>query len=106
MDLIVSPIFADLRMRRALLDIQSIISSCLVNTSSLDFAKAFYERFIGSTIEFTLNYLRTNHSWYFEFFRKLFGAKINTKMEQLSLLDSNEFREYKRYMIYLFKKES
>ena len=73
---------------------------------TLDFAKAFYERFIGSTIEFTLNYLRTNHSWYFEFFRKLFGAKINTKMEQLSLLDSNEFREYKRYMIYLFKKES
>ena len=73
---------------------------------TLDFAKAFYERFIDTTIEFTLNYIRTKHSWYFEFFRRLFGAKINTKMEQLSLLDSNEFRKYKRYMIYLFKKES
>jgi len=29
---------------------------------------------------------------------------VNDKMKQLSLLDSSDFKKYKRYMIYLFQK--
>jgi len=38
--------------------------------------------------------------------KKAFGKRVNEKMKQLSLLDSNEFRKYKRYMIFLFQKVS
>ena len=39
-------------------------------------------------------------------FKKLVGSKFNKKKEQLKLINSNEFRKYRKYMIFLFQKEN
>ena len=41
---------------------------------------------------------------YLKVIKKAFGKKVNDKMNQLSLLNSSDFKKYKRYMIYLFQK--
>ncbi len=71
---------------------------------TLDGAKAFMERFIYPTMDFTSNYMDKNHPFVLKVIKKAFGKKVNDKMKQLSLMDSDEFRKYKRYMIYLFQK--
>ena len=71
---------------------------------TLDSAKAFMERYIYPTVEFSSNYMDKNHSFIMRILKKAFGKRVNEKMKQLSLLDSNEFRKYKRYMIFLFQK--
>ena len=71
---------------------------------TLDGAKAFMERFIYPTMDFTTNYMDKNHPFILRVIKKAFGKKVNDKMKQLSLMESDEFRKYKRYMIYLFQK--
>ena len=71
---------------------------------TLDSAKAFMERYIYPTVEFSSNYMDNNYSFIMKILKKAFGKRVNEKMKQLSLLDSNEFRKYKRYMIFLFQK--
>ena len=73
---------------------------------TLDSAKAFMERYIYPTVEFSSNYMDKNYSFIMKILKKSFGKRVNGKMKQLSLLDSNEFRKYKRYMIFLFQKVS
>jgi len=73
---------------------------------TLDSAKAFMERYIYPTVEFSSNYMDKNYSFIMKILKKAFGKRVNEKMKQLSLLDSNEFRKYKRYMIFLFQKVS
>jgi len=73
---------------------------------TLDSAKAFMERYIYPTVEFSSNYMDKNYSFIMKILKKAFGERVNEKMKQLSLLDSNEFRKYKRYMIFLFQKVS
>ena len=46
------------------------------------------------------NYPRTS-----SIIEKLLMPKIHAKKEQLALLDSNIFRKYRKYMIYLFQKK-
>jgi len=71
---------------------------------TLDGAKAFMERFIYPTIDFTSNYINKNHPFVLKVIKKAFDKKVNDKMKQLSLMNSDEFRKYKRYMIFLFQK--
>ena len=73
---------------------------------TLDSAKAFMERYIYPTVEFSSNYMDKNYSFIMKILKKAFGKRVNEKMKQLSLLNSNEFRKYKRYMIFLFQKVS
>ena len=73
---------------------------------TLDSAKAFMERYIYPTVEFSSNYMDKNYSFIMKILKKAFGKRVDEKMKQLSLLDSNEFRKYKRYMIFLFQKVS
>ena len=70
---------------------------------TLDGAKALMERFIFPTLEFSSNYLGKNHPFILKVIKKAFGKKVDDKMKQLSLLDSKNFKKYKRYMIYLFQ---
>jgi MPBQ/MSBQ methyltransferase len=70
---------------------------------TLDGAKALMERFIFPTLEFSSNYLGKNHPFILKVIKKAFGKKVDDKMKQLSLLDSKDFKKYKRYMIYLFQ---
>ena len=71
---------------------------------TLDGAKALMERFIFPTLEFSSNYLGKNYPFILKVIKKAFGKKVDDKMKQLSLLDSKNFKKYKRYMIYLFQK--
>ena len=71
---------------------------------TLDGAKALLERFVFPTVEFSSNYLDKNHPFILKIIKKAFGKKVNDKMHQLSLLNSSDFKKYKRYMIYLFQK--
>ncbi|MAP70480.1 MAG: hypothetical protein CMG22_05370 [Candidatus Marinimicrobia bacterium] len=71
---------------------------------TLDGAKALMERFIFPTFEYSSNYLGKNHPFILKVIKKAFGKKVDDKMKQLSLLDSKDFKKYKRYMIYLFQK--
>ena len=71
---------------------------------TLDGAKALLERFIFPTVEFSSNYLDKNHPFILKVIKKAFGKKVNDKMKQISLLNSSDFKKYKRYMIYLFQK--
>lgn len=72
---------------------------------TLDGVKAFIERFIYPTMDFTSNYMNNNHPFIFKVLKNAFGKKVNEKMKQISLIESDEFRKYKRYMIYLFQKD-
>ena len=71
---------------------------------TLDGAKAFMDRFIFPTVEFSSNYLDKNYPFVLKVLKKAFGKKLEDKMKQFSLLESNDFKKYKRYMIYLFQK--
>ena len=71
---------------------------------TLDGAKAFMDRFIFPTVEFSSNYLDKNHPLVLKVLKKAFGKKLESKINQFSLLESSDFKKYKRYMIYLFKK--
>jgi len=71
---------------------------------TLDGAKALMERFIFPTVEFSSNYLDKNHPFILKLIKNTFGKRVNDKMNQLSLLNSRDFKKYKRYMIFLFQK--
>ena len=71
---------------------------------TLDGAKAFMDRFILPTAEFSSNYLGKNHPFILKVLKKAFGKKLDEKLKQFSLLESADFKKYKRYMIYLFQK--
>ena len=71
---------------------------------TLDGARAFMDRFILPTVEFSSNYLETNNPFILKVLKKAFGKKMDTKMKQFSLLKSADFKKYKRYMIFLFQK--
>ena len=40
-----------------------------------------------------------------KFNKKMIGSKWDKKKEQLDLIDSEKFKKYRKYMIYLFKKK-
>ena len=71
---------------------------------TLDGVKAFMERFIYPTVEFSSQYMDKNYPFILKVIKKAFGNKVDKKLKQFSLLESDEFRKYKRYMIYLFQK--
>jgi MPBQ/MSBQ methyltransferase len=71
---------------------------------TLDGVKAFMERFIYPTVEFSSQYMDKNYPFILKAIKKAFGNKVDEKLKQFSLLESDEFRKYKRYMIFLFQK--
>jgi MPBQ/MSBQ methyltransferase len=71
---------------------------------TLDGVKAFMERFIYPTVEFSSQYMDKNYPFILKVIKKAFGNKVDKKLKQFSLLESDEFRKYKRYMIFLFQK--
>ena len=71
---------------------------------TLDYAKYFIERFINPTIDYGVYSANKN----FPTISKLLGffaqKKWRDKQSQLDLINSDLFRKYRKYMIYLFKK--
>ena len=72
---------------------------------TLDYAKYFIERFLNPTLEYGIYSIKKNFPKFSIIFEKFIKKKFDKKKEQLKLIDSNEFRKYRKYMIFLFQKK-
>ena len=71
---------------------------------TLDYGKYFMDRFIDPTIDYVVYSAKKNYPKIAMVMGKLIKPKFDSKKDQLDLLDSDLFRKYRRYMIFLFKK--
>ena len=71
---------------------------------TLDAAHHFIQRFIQPTAEYAQVSLQRKNPFTYRLMKSLFGKNISSKMNQLDLVKSEEFRKYRKYMIYLFQK--
>ena len=71
---------------------------------TLDAAYHFIERFILPTAEYAQFSLQRKNPLTYRLIKLLFGNNISSKIDQLDLVKSEEFRKYRKYMIYLFQK--
>jgi len=73
---------------------------------TLDYGQYFIERFIKPTFEYGLYSAHKNYPKTTSMVQKLVKPKIEKKLSQLDLIDSDQFRKYRKYMIFLFKKSN
>ncbi|MDP6169028.1 MAG: methyltransferase domain-containing protein [Candidatus Marinimicrobia bacterium] len=71
---------------------------------TLDYGKYFIDRFIDPTVDYVVYSAKKNYPKIASVIGKLIKPKLDSKKDQLDLLDSDLFRKYRRYMIFLFKK--
>ena len=73
---------------------------------TLDYGKYFIERFVNPTMEYGIYSAKKNYPKTAAIIRKMIAPKFKAKMDQLDLVDSDQFRKYRKYMIYLFQKKN
>ena len=73
---------------------------------TLDYGRYFIERFINPTIDYSVYSAKKNYPKTATLIGKFMTPKFETKKNQLDLLDSNLFRKYRKYMIYLFQNKN
>tara|TARA_B110000008_G_scaffold270946_1_gene301786 strand:- start:171 stop:998 length:828 start_codon:yes stop_codon:yes gene_type:complete len=71
---------------------------------TLDYAKYFVERFLNPTVEYGINSANKNFPKISKLIERIISSKFQKKRDQLNLIDSKQFRKYRKYMIYLFQK--
>jgi hypothetical protein len=71
---------------------------------TLDAALKFINRFIFPTAEYLQYSIQRKKPKTYRLLRSLLKKRISKKMDQLDLMSSDEFRKYRKYMIYLFQK--
>ena len=71
---------------------------------TLDAALYFINRFIFPTAEYLQNSIQRKNPKTYQLLKSFLGKKVLKKMDQLDLMKSDEFRKYRKYMIYLFQK--
>ncbi|MFL2983501.1 MAG: class I SAM-dependent DNA methyltransferase [Candidatus Neomarinimicrobiota bacterium] len=71
---------------------------------TLDYGKYFIERFINPAIDYVAYSAKKNYPGMASILGKFIKSKLYAKKDQLDLLDSDLFRKYRKYMIFLFKK--
>jgi len=71
---------------------------------TLDYGKYFIERFIDPTVDYITYSAKKNYPGMASIVEKFIKSKFDSKKSQLELLDSDLFRKYRKYMIFLFKK--
>tara|TARA_B100000575_G_C23064474_1_gene612864 strand:- start:271 stop:1098 length:828 start_codon:yes stop_codon:yes gene_type:complete len=72
---------------------------------TLDYAKYFLDRFINPILEYGKYSASKNFPKLFYLAKKSIANQIEAKKRQMELIDSIEFKKYRKYMIYLFKKK-
>ena len=72
---------------------------------TLDYGKYFIGRFINPAIEYGIYSSKKNYPKTAAIIGKMIAPKIESKLNQLELIDSDQFRKYRQYMIYLFQKK-
>ena len=73
---------------------------------TLDFGKYFIDRFVNPTMEYGIYSAKKNYPRTSAIISKIIGSKFEEKKDQLELIDSSQFRKYRKYMIYLFQKKN
>ena len=73
---------------------------------TLDYAKYFLDRFINPILEYGMYSANKNFPKLFYLVKKGITNKIEAKKKQIELVDSVEFKKYRKYMIYLFRKKN
>ena len=71
---------------------------------TLDYANYLVERFVNPTIDYGVFSLRKNYPRISKLIGLFTKKKWFEKKNHLDLINSNLFRKYRKYMIYLFKK--
>ena len=71
---------------------------------TLDYANYFIERFINPTINYAVYSANKNFPKTSKVIAWLIAKKWQEKKNQLDLINSDLFRKYRKYMIYLFQK--
>ena len=71
---------------------------------TLDYGKYFIDRFIEPTMDYVIYSAKKNYPKMASLIGSYIKPKYESKKDQLDLLDSHQFRRYRKYMIYLFKK--
>jgi hypothetical protein len=71
---------------------------------TLDAALNFINRFVFPTAEYLQNSIQRKNPKTYRLLKSLLEKRISKKMDQLDLMSSEEFRKYRKYMIYLFQK--
>ena len=71
---------------------------------TLDAALNFINRFVFPTAEYLQNSIQRKNPKTYRLLKSLLEKRISKKMDQLDLMSSDEFRKYRKYMIYLFQK--
>jgi hypothetical protein len=72
---------------------------------TLEYADYFLERFIKPSLDYGFYSAKKNYPIISKMIKKMIGSKWDKKKEQLDLIDSEKFKKYRKYMIYLFKKK-
>jgi hypothetical protein len=72
---------------------------------TLDYGKYFIGRFINPAMEYGIYSAKKNYPKTSAIIGKMIAPKIESKLNQLDLIDSEQFRKYRQYMIYLFQKK-
>lgn len=73
---------------------------------TLDYGRYFIDRFIKPTLEYGLYSAKKNYPKTTTMVQKLVKPKLENKLGQLDLIDSDQFRKYRKYMIFLFQKKN
>ena len=71
---------------------------------TLDYGNYFIERFLKPTLEYGLYSAKKNYPKSTSMIQKIIQRKLKNKLNQLDLIDSEQFRRYRKYMIFLFQK--
>ena len=71
---------------------------------TLEYADYFLERFIKPSLDYGFYSAKKNYPTISKMIEKMIRPKWDKKKEQLDLIDSEKFKKYRKYMIYLFKK--
>tara|TARA_S200000501_G_scaffold175815_1_gene165496 strand:+ start:4408 stop:5229 length:822 start_codon:yes stop_codon:yes gene_type:complete len=71
---------------------------------TLAYGKYIVDRFIFPSLDYGFYSAKKNYPIVSKIIKELFGKKIQSKKQQLDLLNTDLFRKYRKYMIYLFKK--
>ena len=72
---------------------------------TLDYAKYLMDRFVNPAINYGVYSTKKSFPTIVKMLEKIIKKKWNEKQDQLDLIDSFQFRKYRKYMIYLFQKK-
>ena len=71
---------------------------------TLDYGKYMVDRYMSPTMDYAIFSAKKHYPFITYLIEKMFKKKYKLKKSQTELIDSNLFRKYRKYMIFLFKK--